>query len=142
MLGASENTDLRRLRLLCAGLALLLPLGSNAAEISSGVVHFSLCRTNIQSIQLFRAGEQWGMMVTIEPAAAKELVGAAREHPEHTLEVRMGDTLLHRGPIGVAARAPTFTSLRPDFESAKRDVELLRGNLYEGPCGVVAVDEG
>ena len=81
-------------------------------------------------------------VVTIEGAAAKELAGAAREHPEHTLEVSMGDTLLHRGPIGVAERAPTFTSLRPDFESAKRDVELLRGNLYEGPCGVVAVDEG
>ena len=127
-------------RKVLVGPALLLALAAReggAAEVSHGVVRFALCRTNIQSSDLFKAGDRWGMLVTIDSKARKELVAAARSFPDHTLEVTMGDTLLHRGSIAVAARSGTFASLRSDLAAAQRDLELFHNNLYEGPCGIV-----
>ena len=137
MLGSSGKAGFR-LVLGWVALLLVLTRDAGAADVAAGVVRFALCRANIQSSSLFKAGERWGFVVTIDRQAGRDLALAARQYRNHTLELSMGDTLLHRGPIAVAVRSRSFTSLSPDLASAKRDLELFRGNLYEGPCGLIA----
>ena len=118
-------------------LTFVLACDARAAEVSPGTVRFALCRTNIASTSLFKAGEQWGILVKIDRAAARQISAAARSRPGATLDVVMGDYLLHRAPIASVAGSGSFTSMNPDLESARRDLAIFRSNVYEGPCGVV-----